>query len=271
MLNTTFSNGKNEFQVKPSEIEGHGLFAGNEIVKGTVIPLTVTQVMSNKEAYEIKDSHDSYLFPMPDNRWAYHHGMFRFVNHSEQPNIEYQKGEYPQFIAIQDIPKGAELTTDYRLLLVDHDDNQLIDAVTGMTIRGINEPYDPDALDSSRFTLKDVFSQVSKSLKTIKSELPFAFTVGIQVAEFTSMCPITGYADYAFIEIGLVVHPGKSLPEQKSFRDWLTSFRGVDAYQEEITGAIKEVIHQTCGIAYEDIIVEARWNGRGGITNTVKV
>lgn len=271
MLNTTFSSGKNEFHVKPSPIEGYGLFAGNHIPFGTLIPLSFAKTVGNKEAYEMKDDQDNNLFPVPGNRWAFHDGMFVFINHSEDPNMEYQKSDSPAFVAIKDIAPGTELTTDYRLLLVDDQDNQFTDLMTGKLVRGVNEPYKPDALDSSKFTLKDVFSQVSKSLKTIKSELPFPFTIDMVVSEFTSMCPITGYADYASIRIGLLVKPGNSLPEQKSFRDWLTSFRDVDAYQEEITGAIKEVIHSTCGIAYEDIVVEATWNGRGGITNTVTV
>jgi len=51
--------------------------------------------------------------------------------------------------------------------------------------------------------------------------------------EFTSLCPVTGQPDYAFIVIDYV--PGDWLVESKSLKLYLTSFRNYGAFHEDCT------------------------------------
>jgi 7-cyano-7-deazaguanine reductase len=51
--------------------------------------------------------------------------------------------------------------------------------------------------------------------------------------EFTSLCPVTGQPDFALLIIDYV--PDKWLVESKSFKLYLTSFRGHGAFHEDCT------------------------------------
>jgi 7-cyano-7-deazaguanine reductase len=54
--------------------------------------------------------------------------------------------------------------------------------------------------------------------------------------EFTTLCPITGQPDFAYLVIDYA--PGKWLLESKSFKLYLGSFRNVGAFHEDCTVAI---------------------------------
>ena len=89
-------------RIGPSEIEGYGIFAAEDIPANTNLGLTHIPYQSQPN------------------------GMLRtplggFYNHSDSPNCEVQKekGIYPRFcmylVTLVDIPEGQEITVKYRL------------------------------------------------------------------------------------------------------------------------------------------------------------
>lgn len=102
-----------------SSIEGIGVFAAEDIPKGTILwefnPLFDSIIRED----EITD------LPRHIQKWLYYHswqdadGHYRvgidndkFINHSLDPNSRFSKESYT-WAALRDIKKGEELTEDY--------------------------------------------------------------------------------------------------------------------------------------------------------------
>ena len=98
-----------EILIKDSRIHGKGVFANRDFKKGEIVlkynlkPLTKEEFdnLSEKEKhYTSKENEKYFLFPSPE----------RFVNHSCEANTN-PKNKCD--VAIRDIKKGEEITTDY--------------------------------------------------------------------------------------------------------------------------------------------------------------
>ncbi len=129
-------------EIRPSHIPGAGLglFLLNPVSRGTVViyPNQEHRTMGRREAQELpKDSieyqslirwfGDTYTV---DPEWS----PESHLNHSFRPNCLWHLG----FIfALQDLPAGAELTIDYRLLLGPEDEAGFQDAQTGEPVVGV--------------------------------------------------------------------------------------------------------------------------------------
>ena len=87
------------------------------------------------------------------------------------------------------------------------------------------------------------------------------YRVELAFPEFTSICPLTGAPDFGTITIRYVPH--ERLLEQKALRDFLTSFRDREIFQEEAVNAILDEVVASCSPAY--CVVEGSFNTRGGI------
>jgi len=134
------------------------------------------------------------------------------------------------------------------------------------------EPKENKKYDVFRFSMEDVKEQNPwNDFPVIKNETEGTFVTKMVTSEFSSYCPWTGHPDYATLTIEYKIPPQGVAVEQKALRDWLNKFRTIDAYQEEITYAIKQMIHEVCQLPLEDIFVEVDWKGRGGISNKVTV
>lgn len=117
-------NGEEWFEVRNSRIQGRGAFAIRKIPAGTRIVEYVGEKVTPEVATERYDddsmeSHHTFLFTLDDD-WVVDAGVrgnnARFINHSCAPNCESVTEDGHIYIeAIQDIPKGAELTYDYEL------------------------------------------------------------------------------------------------------------------------------------------------------------
>jgi len=93
---------------------GLGLFAKEEIKKGTFILEYIGKKISTKDAEAIKTR---YLFEI-DNEWTVdgstRTNTARYINHSCDPNTEADIRDGSIMIdAVKDIAKGEELTIDY--------------------------------------------------------------------------------------------------------------------------------------------------------------
>lgn len=98
--------------IRNSKIHGKGLFAEREFKKGeTILKWDVSHKISKKEADKFKDN----------EHLAYFNGIYflaqepeHFVNHSCNPNT---KAVEFSDVALRDIKKGEELTTDYSVVM----------------------------------------------------------------------------------------------------------------------------------------------------------
>lgn len=106
--------------VAASEVEGVGVFAAEPIKKGTVISRfdpSFDRLIPVRD-YENAPPHlrrllDRYAFPHPEDRavLVYEVDNSRFMNHSENPNIDFS--DFAQGVAIRDIAAGEEMTCNY--------------------------------------------------------------------------------------------------------------------------------------------------------------
>jgi len=102
--------------LKPSKIQGVGVFATHHIAKDTFLRLYPGEGIHRVKAVKmpfIKYCHlkgAKYIAPPDFGRMA----VGWFLNHSTKPNAYYNK-KYESF-ALRDIKKGEEITIDYRTL-----------------------------------------------------------------------------------------------------------------------------------------------------------
>lgn len=109
--------------VAPSLIHGLGLFAGENIPKGTIVwkfHRQTTQVFSKRnfillcENISLPSMLDFIDYSYIRNGSIYYlNDKTRFINHSSNPNLAFQSDRFE--IAIKDIKKGEELTEAYNL------------------------------------------------------------------------------------------------------------------------------------------------------------
>lgn len=92
--------------VAPSPIHGNGLFASKPLLSGTLIGVYEGPMTDTDGSYVL------WIDNGPGAGWTGYDGMneMRFMNHADEPNAE-MDGLY--CYALQDIPRGAEITIDY--------------------------------------------------------------------------------------------------------------------------------------------------------------
>jgi SET domain-containing protein len=107
--------------LKPSKIEGIGVFANRNLPKGIVVlwdkkerKITIKKAKKNRKLYEKcerfgVETEKYYICPKNFLKMS----VIWFLNHSIKPNM---RGIKKGFISIRKIKKGEELTVDYRKL-----------------------------------------------------------------------------------------------------------------------------------------------------------
>lgn len=103
-------------------------------------------------------------------------------------------------------------------------------------------------------------------LETFPNPAGRTYRIHFETADFTSLCPVTGQADFAKIEIDYV--PSKLCVESKSLKFYLASFRSERAFNEAITNRILDDFVRAC--APREANVTAAFAARGGIALTVR-
>ena len=103
-------------------------------------------------------------------------------------------------------------------------------------------------------------------LETFPNPSRRPYRIHFETADFTSLCPVTGQADFAQISIDYI--PAKLCVESKSLKFYLASFRGERAFNEAITNRILDDFVRAC--APREAIVTAAFAARGGIALTVR-
>ena len=104
-------------------------------------------------------------------------------------------------------------------------------------------------------------------LETFPNPAKRNFWIELETDDFTSLCPITGQADFARIKIEYI--PDRDCVETKSLKFYLASFRNERAFNEAVTNRILDDFVRAC--SPRQAIVTAQFSARGGIALTVRV
>ncbi len=87
------------------------------------------------------------------------------------------------------------------------------------------------------------------------------YFVKLNCEEFTCVCPVTGQPDFAALKIRYI--PDEKLVESKSLKLYLTSFRGVGIFHEEVVNRVADDLIKLLNPRYLE--VEGNFRVRGGI------
>lgn len=93
------------------------------------------------------------------------------------------------------------------------------------------------------------------------------YKIEITFPEFTSLCPRSGYPDFATIKISYI--PDKYIVELKSLKLYLNSYRNKYISQEEATNRIYTDLEKVLKPKFLEVTGE--FNIRGGIKTEIKV
>jgi 7-cyano-7-deazaguanine reductase len=125
---------------------------------------------------------------------------------------------------------------------------------------------------SSRLTLlgrseaKIPASPAEAQLETFPNPARRNYAIHFETDDFTSLCPVTGQADFARIDIDYV--PDRRCIESKSLKFYLASYRNERAFNEAVTNRILDDFVRAC--APRQAVVTAQFSARGGIALTVR-
>ena len=103
-------------------------------------------------------------------------------------------------------------------------------------------------------------------LETFPNPSKRRYTINFETDDFTSLCPVTGQADFARIAIEYV--PDAVCVESKSLKFYLASYRNERAFNEAVTNRILDDFVKAC--APREAIVTAEFSSRGGMALTVR-
>jgi 7-cyano-7-deazaguanine reductase len=104
------------------------------------------------------------------------------------------------------------------------------------------------------------------ALETFPNPARRDYRIRFETDDFTSLCPVTGQADFARIEIDYV--PDRICVESKSLKFYLAAYRNVRAFNEAVTNRILDDFVRAC--APRHAVVTAQFSARGGIALTVR-
>ena len=109
-------------------------------------------------------------------------------------------------------------------------------------------------------------SPAEATLETFPNPARRNYWIHFETSDFTSLCPVTGQADFAKIEIDYI--PAKLCVESKSLKFYLASFRNERGFDEAITNHILDDLIRAC--EPREASVTASFSARGGIALTVR-
>lgn len=104
------------------------------------------------------------------------------------------------------------------------------------------------------------------SLETFPNPTRRDYWIHFETDDFTSLCPITGQADFARIEIAYV--PNRLCIESKSLKFYLAAYRNERAFNEAVTNRILDDF--TRAVRPRQATVTAQFSARGGIALKVE-
>ncbi|MDD5155074.1 MAG: preQ(1) synthase [Candidatus Omnitrophica bacterium] len=113
---------------------------------------------------------------------------------------------------------------------------------------------------------KNVRSLKTPEIEVWKNRYPDkAYTINLDIPEFTCICPKTGLPDFARIRIEY--SPAKYCIELKSLKMYTIFYRNIGIFHEHLANKMLEDFVKAAKPRWARIIAE--FNPRGGITTTV--
>lgn len=109
-------------------------------------------------------------------------------------------------------------------------------------------------------------SPAEARLETFPNPARREYWIHFETDDFTSLCPITGQADFARIEIAYV--PDRLCVESKSLKFYLAAYRNERAFNEAVTNRILDDF--TRAVRPRQATVTAQFSARGGIALKVQ-
>jgi len=104
-------------------------------------------------------------------------------------------------------------------------------------------------------------------LTAVKNKYPHRdYEVEITLPEFTCLCPMTGYPDFATIHVKYV--PDKLILELKSLKLYINKFRSTELFHEEVVNKILDDLAAVCKPRWMEVIGD--FNPRGNVKTVVK-
>jgi len=88
------------------------------------------------------------------------------------------------------------------------------------------------------------------------------YTVRLDCPDFTSLCPVTGQPDFAEIVVDYV--PDKLCLETKSLKLYLSSYRNVRSFNEQVINNILDDLVKAC--QPRQMKIEGKFVPRGGLS-----
>jgi 7-cyano-7-deazaguanine reductase len=92
-----------------------------------------------------------------------------------------------------------------------------------------------------------------------------SYEIVIDVPEFTSVCPKTGLPDFGILWIRYM--PSRECLELKSLKEYLTSYRNLGIFQENIVNRVLEDVVRAAKPKWAE--VQGEFRPRGGIGTVV--
>lgn len=103
------------------------------------------------------------------------------------------------------------------------------------------------------------------ALETFPNQFP-DYEIRIEIPEFTSVCPKTGWPDFGVITIRYI--PGKSCLELKSLKEYILAYRNLGIFYENVVNRILEDVVKACRPVRAEVVGE--FSPRGGILSVVE-
>jgi 7-cyano-7-deazaguanine reductase len=109
-------------------------------------------------------------------------------------------------------------------------------------------------------------SPAEARLETFPNPARREYWIHFETDDFTSLCPITGQADFARVEIAYV--PDRLCIESKSLKFYLAAYRNERAFNEAVTNRVLDDF--TRAVKPREATVTAQFSARGGIALKVQ-
>ena len=108
---------------------------------------------------------------------------------------------------------------------------------------------------------------LKSQLTAVENKYPHRdYDVEITLPEFTCLCPMTGYPDFATIHVKYV--PDKLILELKSLKLYINKFRSTELFHEEVVNKILDDLAAVCKPRWMEVIGD--FNPRGNVKTVVK-
>ena len=92
------------------------------------------------------------------------------------------------------------------------------------------------------------------------------YEINITLPEFTCLCPMTGYPDFAIIHVNYI--PDQTIVELKSLKLYINQYRDKEIFHEEAVNKILDNLVALCQPRWMEVIGD--FNPRGNVKTIVK-